>query len=91
MKWNAAAGLGGMGLLPGRRGDRWGLGAFYLGMSNEAPLGRLGVQDEVGGELFYDVGVTPWLHVTLDVQAIDAALPRADTTCALGLRTHVDL
>jgi porin len=60
-------------------------------MSNEVLLGRLGVKNEVGGELFYDVGVTPWLHVTLDVQAIDAALPRADTTCAFGLRTHVDL
>jgi porin len=91
VKWNAAAGLGGIGLLPGRRGDRWGLGAFYLGMSNEKLLKGLGVNEEVGGELFYNVGVTPWLHVTVDVQAIDAALPRANTACVFGLRTHIDL
>ena len=91
VKWNATAGLGGIGLLPRRRADRWGLGAYYIGMSNEALLRGLGVKDEVGGELFYDVGVTPWLHVTVDMQAIDAALPRAGTTCVFGLRTHVDL
>jgi hypothetical protein len=49
------------------------------------------LNEEVGGELFYNGGVTPWLHVTVDVQAIDAALPRANTSCVFGLRTHIDL
>lgn len=91
VRWNAAGGLGGIGLLPGRAHDRWGLGAFGLGMSDEDLLQGLGVGDEVGGEVFYNVAVTPWLHVTLDAQVIDSALPFADTAWVLGVRTHLHL
>ena len=91
VKWNAAGGMGGTALLPGRPHDRWGLGAFGLGMSDEDLLQGLGVDDEVGGEVFYNVAVTPWFHVTLDAQVIDSALPLADTAWVLGLRTHFDL
>ena len=91
VKWNAAGGMGGTALLPGRTHDRWGLGAFCLGMSDEDLLQGLGVDDEVGGEVFYNVAVTPWFHVTLDAQVIDSALPLADTAWVLGLRTHFDL
>ncbi len=91
VRWNVAGGTGGIGLFPGRTSDRWGLGAFCLGMSDEDLLRGLGVDDEIGGELFYDVAVTPWLHVTLDAQVIDSALPRAGTAWVLGVRTHVVL
>jgi porin len=89
--WNAAGGLGGIGVLPRRPHDRWGLGAFGIGASDEDLLRGLGVGDEVGGEVFYDLAVTPWLHVTFDAQVVDAALPRADTAWVLGLRTHLVL
>ena len=49
------------------------------------------VGDEVGGDLFYNPAVTPWLHVTLDAQIIDSALPRAATARVLGVRTRVNL
>ncbi len=91
VKWNAAGGVSGIGALPGRPHDRWGLGAFALGLSHEDLLRGLGVGTEIGGELFYDVAVTPWLHVTLDAQVVDSALPGADTTGVLGVRTHVTL
>jgi porin len=89
--WNGAGGAGGKGLLPRRGEDTWGVGGFYLGLSDQDLLKGLGVDDELGGELFYNVAVTPWLRVTLDAQVIDPALPRADTTWVLGVRTHVDL
>jgi porin len=89
--WNAAGGVGGTGLLPARSEDGWGIGTFYVGISHADLLKNLGVNDELGGEVFYNVAIRPWLHVTLDVQVIDSALPRADTACVLGLRTHVDL
>ena len=89
VKWNAAGGLGGVGLFPGREKDRWGLGTFYVDMSNEDLLSGLGVGDEVGGELFYNVVVTPWFHVTLDAQVIDSAIPAGDTAWVLGMRTHL--
>ena len=53
VRWNAALGLGGIGLLPGRPEDRWGVGAFYLDMSDEDLLKGLGVSHELGGEVFY--------------------------------------
>jgi hypothetical protein len=34
----------------------------------------LGVDNELGGEAFYNLAVTPWLRVTLDAQVIDPAL-----------------
>ena len=89
--WNAAGGLAGTGLLPRRPHDRWGLGAFGIGASDEDLLRGLGVEDEVGGEVFYAVALTPWLHVTLDAQVIDGALPAADTAWVLGVRTHLGL
>ncbi len=91
VKWNVAGGLGGKGLLPRRERDTWGLGAFYLGMSDEDLLKGLKVGDEVGAELFYNLAVTPWFHVIPDMQLIDPALPRADTVWVLGIRTHLDL
>ena len=87
VKWNAALGLGGLGLIPGRPDDRWGLGAFYLGMSNEALLKALRVGNEIGGDIFYNVAVTPWFRVTLDAQVVDPALPGSDTAWVVGVRT----
>ncbi len=91
VRWTAAGGIGGIGSIPGRPHDRWGLGMFSLGLSDEDLLRGLGVGTEIGGELFYNVAVTPWLHVTLDAQVIDSALPGADTAGVFGIRTHLVL
>jgi porin len=91
VKWNVAGGLGGKGPLAGRPHDVWGLGAFHLGLSDEDVLDALDLDDETGGEVFYNIAVAPWLHVTLDGQVIDPALPRADTAWVLGMRMHLDL
>ncbi len=91
VRWTAAGGLAGIGLLPGRPHDRWGLGVFSLGMSDEDLLRGLGVGTEIGGELFYNVALVPWLHVTLDAQVIESALPGADTAGVFAVRTHVTL
>ena len=58
MRWNAALGVGGVGTLPERPDDRWGLGAYYLELSDEDLLEGLRVGDEAGGELYYTVAVT---------------------------------
>jgi porin len=89
VKWNAAGGLAGKGVLPSRPQDTWGLGGFYLGVSHADLLEGLGVDDEFGGELFYTIAVAPWFRVTLDAQGIDPALPGADTAWVLGVRVHV--
>ena len=86
---NAAVGIGGVGLLPSREHDRWGLGAYYQEFSDGGVLAALGVDDEVGGELFYNVQITPATNLTFDLQVIDSALPRAETAVVGGLRVGV--
>ena len=76
--------------MPSRANDRWALGLFYVGVSDEDLLSGLNVDDEFGGEAYYNIAVTPWFHVTLDAQVIDSALPSADTVVVFGVRTHVN-
>jgi porin len=74
VKWNVAFGLGGVGVGSWRPNDNWGIGGYALGASDEPLLNRLGIQDETGFEAFYNVAVTPWFHVTADVQHTDSAI-----------------
>jgi porin len=48
------------------------------------------LRDERGLGLFSNVGVTPWCHVTTDLQVITPVLERAETSLESGLRTEVD-
>ncbi|MGR9073493.1 MAG: carbohydrate porin [Gammaproteobacteria bacterium] len=99
IKWHTAFGLGGIGIGEFRPHDRWGIGGYALGASNEPLLNSLGIQDEVGFEAFYNAEITPWLHVTGDVQFVDSALkgvslplgksiPGAKESWVFSLRTH---
>jgi len=83
---HAALGLGGVGLFPGREDDRWGLGAYYHKISDSVLTDALGVDREIGGEIFYNIAVTRSINVTLDAQVIESALPRAGTVGVLGTR-----
>ena len=49
------------------------------------------LRDERGLELFYNVAVTPWFHVTTDLQVITPILEPAKTSLVLGLRAKIDL
>jgi inactivated superfamily I helicase len=42
------------------------------------------VRDERGLELFYNVGLTPWLHITPDLQVITPILARKIHTRSLN-------
>jgi len=43
-----------------------------------------------GFEIFYNVAVTPWCHITPDLQVITPTLGLAETSIVLGLRTKID-
>jgi porin len=93
IKWSAIAGIGGSSPIPDRKHDTFGAGYYYLGYSddfkNDARL-FIPVRDERGLELFYNVGVTPWCHITADLQVNTATLSHAESSVALGLRTKID-
>lgn len=62
-------GLGGKGIIPTRAHDRYGIGYYCLNLSNDLPpIFQANV--EQGIELFYNIEVTPWLHITPDLQVI---------------------
>jgi porin len=48
------------------------------------------VRDERGVELFYNLGATPWCHITADLQVVTPTLTLAETSVVLGLRTKID-
>ena len=86
-------GFSGTSPIQGRTQDSFGLGYYYLDVTDTlkdlAPR-VLRLQNEQGIEFYYNVAVTPWLHITPDLQVIDPFKERADTAIVAGLRGKVD-
>jgi porin len=70
-------GIGGKGVLPGRPLDQFGVGYYYIDVSNPKFTGPLGtrsfLRDEYGFEGYYNFAVTPWMKVTPDIQFVRPA------------------
>jgi porin len=93
IRWFASAGISGASPIAGREADSFGVGYFYLGVSdtmkNLAPILRP-LKDEQGVELYYNVAVTPWCQVTPDLQVIAPFRERVDPSLLFGLRAKID-
>ena len=89
-------GVGGYGMLiPGRDNDRWGLGWAGTHISSD-------LRDDVGVltidldafehafEAFYNIELTPAVHLTLNAQVIDSTASWIDTATTIGSRLQVD-
>lgn len=77
LKWSVLGGVGGTSPLPGRPNDKFGVGVFYYGYSNELkqhlePVVQLG--DEYGAEVFHNFAFTEWFRLTADAQVIAPAI-----------------
>jgi len=102
IEYTYSVGIGGNGAVPGRPDDSFGVGWARTEFSDEfVPFLRrqldLGLEHEDVYEVFYNVAITPWLGVTLDVQVVESALERnlassgledADTAVIGGLRVY---
>lgn len=86
-------GVGGNSPIPGRSGDRFGVGWYYTKTSEElAPFIAAvvgGVGDSQGVELFYNAEVTPWFYLTPDVQYISPARDAVDDMWLMGIRGQI--
>ena len=91
--WSVSIGLAGSSPLPRRNNDSLGIAYYYMGVNdglkNLAPR-LVPLSDEQGIEMFYSVGVTPWFHLTPDLQIIRGSFERADTAVVVGLRGKID-
>ncbi len=81
-------GLGGTGLIPGRDRDGFGIGYYYLELS-DGFVGLLTDDGEQGFEVFYNMAVTPWFELSADLQVVDGAIRASDTALAGGLRARI--
>ena len=96
LEWFASIGLGGNSMLCGRENDTWGVGYYHTGVTDELP-GFI-FEDVDAVELFYNIEVTPWFHLTADLQIIDGGFTGApilgvsdpDTAVVVGLRGKID-
>lgn len=90
VRWNAAAGVGGVGCFPSRPEDRWGIGVYHHNFTDSGVLPTLGIDNETGAEVFYSIAVCPGVDVTLDLQVVDSALPLIDDAIVGGVRVRMD-
>jgi porin len=93
INWFASAGISGTSPFAERKADTFGVGYFYVGVSD--PLKSLApnlfpLQNESGVELYYNVQATPWCQITPDLQVIDPFRERADSSLLFGLRAKID-
>ena len=93
--WSAFGKLEGFGLQRSRLGDRMGVAGWYSGISpnliNITADAGLAVRDNWGMEMYYNREITPWFHLTGDMQVIQNSIATTDTSLVLGMRAIVDL
>ncbi|HQR08521.1 MAG TPA: carbohydrate porin [Gemmatales bacterium] len=91
--WAGTIGIGGASPISSRHTDNFGVGYFYTNINNDlkdfAPR-RFPLRDEQGLELFYNVAVTPWCHITPDFQYVLPGREQFDTAFLFGLRMKID-
>jgi porin len=97
VEWFVSIGVGGKGLIPGRPADTYGIGYYFTGLNSDlgnrqTANGTLAqVQDGHGFEVFYNIEIVPWLHLSPDLQVVEAGLKRRDTAVLVGGRCLIEL
>ena len=61
-------------------------------LTDDLKNGRLlRLNDLQGVELYYNAAITPWFHLTADLQFVEPSLVTRDTAVVLGLRAKIDI
>lgn len=104
IRWSANVGVGGSSPLPSRPLDTFGIGYAFVNYSTPvqqfAPV-LVPVRDDHIVELFYNIAVMPWFHITPDLQILVPAREQTlallpinrqpiDTAIVIGLRAKID-
>jgi len=74
--WNAAFGAVATGPLATRPHDAAGWGYFHVYQVDGPLMQHFAYDDEQGWEAWYNAEVTPWLHITMNLQMIDSDIDR---------------
>ena len=95
MHYFYSLGIGGKGVIPGRSLDQFGIGGYYIDVSNPKFTGpvltRTFLRNEYGFEAYYNIAITPWMKFTPDIQVIRPAQKDfVDTKGLIPVRKNVD-
>lgn len=83
-------GLSGRGSIPIRDRDTWGIGYYHANINDKInPV--FGLDSEQGVEVYYNIEITPWCHITPDLQVImnPGGSSRHDVAIVYGLRMQM--
>lgn len=86
-------GVGGKGLIPRRAKDQWGVGYYFINLSDDFQSLIPSMQSEQGVEAYYNFEITPWLHISPDLQVIvdpGAGFGSRDVAVVYGLRVQMN-
>ena len=83
-------GVSGKGSIPTRDRDTWGVGYYHANISDHINP-AFGLHSEQGVEVYYNIEITPWCHLTPDLQVIvdPGGSSRHDVAVVYGLRMQV--
>lgn len=89
IRWFGNVSLTGSSPINGRQNDTIGIAYYHIGVSDLQILKTAGLRDENGVEFFYNIEVSPWCHVTPDLQILEPAQNQTGTSIVVGLRCRV--
>jgi porin len=96
LAFSAAAGLVAKGVCGARSCDSYGVGLFFNSISGDLndtlsgkPVPGIDIQDEFGGEIYYNMAITPWFNISADLQVIQPMMEDNDTAIFGGFRSRI--
>jgi porin len=91
IEWSVSFGAGGDSPLDGREEDNFGIGWYYIGISDEfGPLLTNLLDDGQGVEMYYDIALTETFWLALDLQVVDPNFVAANTAVVPGIRARIE-
>ena len=95
VRYFLSGGIGGDSPVRCRHGDKFGIGWYFVGTSQEfGPLSQslFGPREAWGVECYYNFQATPWLNISPDFQFLRPGIGRvADSAFVYGLRVSMKL
>jgi porin len=91
--YNVFANIEAYGLVESRPNDRMGVGGWYNGLSDnfkELTLPVVDLTDLWGTEIYYNVEINKWLHVSADLQFVQNQHANDDFAVIPGIRMVMD-
>lgn len=90
IKWSMLIGLAGNNLLDSRENDRWGVGFYHFGVSQQLLTSLQQLNDprksESGIEAFYNLSLSEWSFLSADLQVINPWNPGKPVESLISLR-----